>query len=142
MARTLLGILTQERRMSLASIGRFFDTSNLNFSGDGGVLNNTVPYVDSPPDASGGTGSFLDALVPTLTNGLNAAINAELLNSLGKNGNLYTVDANGDLVPKSAAGANNARYEDMIAPSPNNRNLYIYGGLAVLAVVILIVAID
>lgn len=128
--------------MSLASISQFFDTSNLDFSGDGGVLNNTLPYADAAPDASGGTGSFLDALVPTLTNGLNAFVNAELLNNLGKNGALYTVDANGDLVPKSAAGANNAAYRNMIAPAANNNSTYLLIGGVVLAVAILIVALD
>lgn len=127
--------------MSLGSLSNFFDTSNLDFSGDGGVTNNTGSYVDSPPDASGGNGSFLDALLPTLTNGLNAYANSQLLQAIGKNNSLYTVDATGSLVPKSAAGANNAAYRGLVSPVDYSK-YYIVGGIALLAVVAIVLIAD
>lgn len=106
---------------------------DLGFDGDGGVTNDTEPFVSAPPDASGGTGSFLASLVPTLTNGLNATINSELLNALGRGGNLYTVDANGNVVPKAAASANNAAYRAAVYPaqSPFKSPTFILAAIAV-----------
>lgn len=107
--------------------------------GDGGVANASSPLT-LPPDASGGNGSFLSGLLPTLTNGVNATINSALLSSLGQNSSLYTVDAYGNLVPKAAAGANNAAYAATVAPSTsplagvlsNKTTLFVLGGIALL----------
>ncbi len=89
-----------------------------------------------PPDASGGNGSFLGALLPTLTNGVSATINSALVSSLGKNSALYTVDAYGNLVPKAAAAANNYAYNAQVAPqaSPVSTALKSPVTLVVLAV--------
>lgn len=113
------------------------------FSGDGGAANNTPAYVSAPPDASGGSGSFLDALVPTLTNGLNATLNSTLLSALGGNSSLYSVDAYGNLVPKAAAGTNNAVYRAQNAPTGIVGNISPVAigaiGVAVLFLVIVLV---
>ncbi len=107
---------------------------NLDFTGDGGVVNSEGPYTSAAPDASGGTGSFLTSLIPTLTNGLNATINAKLLSSLGQNSQLYTVDINGNLVPKSAAALTNAKaYQASgVMPSAFANPSVILAGVAVL----------
>lgn len=95
-----------------------FVPSSANSPGDGGVVNSSSPLT-LPPDASGGNGSFLSALLPTLTNGVSATINSALISSLGNNSALYTVDAYGNLVPKAAAAANNANYLAQVAPAAN-----------------------
>lgn len=122
------------------------------FSNAGGSIPNIAPDVASqgvanssspltlPPDATGGNGSFLTSLIPTLTNGVSATINTALLSSLGQNSNLYTVDAYGNLVPKAAAAANNYAYNASIVPSTSpltsKTALYVVGGLIVLLVIL------
>lgn len=66
---------------------------------DAGVVNGTGPTTTAPPDASGGGGSFLSALLPTLTSGLSAVTAAEINKNLGAglSSGLATVDANGNL---------------------------------------------
>lgn len=73
---------------------------------DAGVTNSTGPFTTAPADATGGSGSFLQALLPTLTNGVNAALNYELEKNfgLGSNSGLAAVDADGNLVYKGAPG--------------------------------------
>lgn len=70
---------------------------------DTGVVNSTPPTTTAPPDASGGGGSFLSGLLPTLTNGLNATLAAELNQNFGQGiaAGLATVDANGNLTYKA-----------------------------------------
>jgi hypothetical protein len=70
---------------------------------DTGVTNSTRPVATAPPDASGGAGSFLSGLLPTLTNGLNAVLAANLNDKFGEGiaSGLATVDANGNLVYKA-----------------------------------------
>jgi hypothetical protein len=70
---------------------------------DTGVANATGPIASAPPDASGGAGSFLSGLLPTLTNGLNAVLAANLNDKFGEGiaSGLATVDANGNLVYKA-----------------------------------------
>lgn len=110
-----------------------FDDNFSDFGGsDLGVTNNTGSFVDAPPDASGGSGSFLDSLIPTLTQGLSAGLNTAVLNTLGGNSSLYTVDANGNLVPKAAAGANNAAYRAAVAPG--SQPSFLTNPLAMLAI--------
>ncbi len=109
--------------------------------GDGGTVNASSPLT-LPPDASGGNGSFLASLLPTLTNGVSATINSALVSSLGQNSSLYTVDAYGNLVPKAAAAANNAAYTAQVAPSTSplsgifssKTTLYVLGGIAALII--------
>lgn len=71
---------------------------------DGGVTNSTAPYTTAPPDPSGGAGSFLAALLPTLTNGINALAQAKISKSIGDTlgQGLATVDDNGNVVYKGS----------------------------------------
>lgn len=71
-----------------------------------GVANGTPPFIDVPPDASGGAGSYLDSIVGTLTGGFNALANIKINEYIGKSlqGGLASVDANGRVVYKAAAG--------------------------------------
>lgn len=75
---------------------------------DAGVINNTPPFTEAPPDASGGRGSYLGSIVDTLTNGINAfaqaKISAEISKSLGVG--LATVDDEGNVVYRGAPGSN------------------------------------
>lgn len=98
-----------------ATQGDFSVPQYANDPGDGGVTNASSPLT-LPPDATGGNGSFLAQLLPTLTNGVSATINSSLLANLGGNSSLYTVDAYGNLVPKAAAAANNSAYVAQTAP--------------------------
>lgn len=70
---------------------------------DTGLTNSTPPVTTAPPDASGGGGSFLQSLLPTLTNGVNATLAAELNAKFGEGlaSGLATVDANGNLTYKA-----------------------------------------
>lgn len=70
---------------------------------DTGVVNSTPPVTTSPPDASGGGGSYLPALLPTLTSGLNAVLAANLNQKFGQGlaSGLATVDAQGNLTYKA-----------------------------------------
>jgi hypothetical protein len=70
---------------------------------DAGVTNATGPVNTAPPDVSGGAGSFLSALLPTLTNGINATLAAELNANFGQGvgAGLATVDANGNVTYKA-----------------------------------------
>lgn len=85
------------------------DTGSTTYFGDDstsfdtGVTNGTGPVTTAPPDASGGGGSFLSGLLPTLTNGLNATLAAELNDKFGQGiaSGLATVDANGNLTYKA-----------------------------------------
>jgi hypothetical protein len=73
------------------------------WSYDTGVTNSTPPVTTAPPDASGGSGSFLPGLLNTLTNGLNAVLAAKLNDKFGEGiaAGLATVDAQGNLVYKA-----------------------------------------
>lgn len=87
----------------------FLDDPTLSYVGvdaaqdDSGVSNSTFPVTTAPPDASGGGGSFLQSLLPTLTSGLSATLAAELNANLGAGlqTGLASVDANGNLVYKA-----------------------------------------
>lgn len=106
---------------------------------DTGVVNSTPPVTTAPPDASGGFGSFLSGLLPTLTNGLNATLAAELNQNFGQGiaAGLATVDANGNLtykatpatVPSSAA---------VIANNALSSPVLIFGVLGVVALILLL----
>lgn len=114
-----------------------------NSPGDGGTVNASSPLTLAP-DASGGNGSFLSSLLPTLTNGVSATLNSALVSALGNNSGLYTVDAYGNLVPKAAAAANNAAYVAQVAPvaSPistalkSPATLLVLGGAALLLILL------
>lgn len=88
--------------MSLDTSGDYGTTTYYGDSStgfDSGAVNSTGPTTTAPPDASGGSGSFLYALLPTLTNGLNATLAANLNDKFGQgiSSGLATVDANGNL---------------------------------------------
>lgn len=82
---------------------------------DGGVVNATKPFTTAPPDASGGTGSFLRGTLDLLTNGINALASAKLNTEVSKllGTGLATVDDEGNVVYK-ASPANDAPVQ--IAP--------------------------
>jgi hypothetical protein len=67
--------------------------------GDAGVVNATGPTTTAPPDATGGKGSFLDGLLDTLTNGVNAYAQAEISKNIGGTlgQGLATVDEYGNV---------------------------------------------
>lgn len=73
---------------------------------DGGVINGTGPLTTAPPDPTGGGGSFLRSLLPTLTDGINALASAKINTEVGKilGTGLATVDDEGNVVYKGAPG--------------------------------------
>jgi hypothetical protein len=73
------------------------------YGGDYGVGNATPPLTVDAPDASGGRGSFLQSLLPVLTQGVQATLAAKLNDKYGEgiSSGLATVDANGNLVYKA-----------------------------------------
>jgi hypothetical protein len=78
-------------------------SADYTYGGDYGVGNSTPPITTDAPDASGGGGSFLQELLPVLTNGLNATLAAKLNDRYGEgiSSGLATVDQNGNLVYKA-----------------------------------------
>lgn len=79
------------------------DEYDYTYGGDYGVGNNTPPLTTAAPDASGGAGSFLQSLLPVLTQGVQATLAARLNDKYGEgiSSGLATVDANGNLVYKA-----------------------------------------
>lgn len=71
---------------------------------DDGVLNDTPPFTTAPPDATGGTGSFLPRILDTLVNGVNAyasaRLNEQVARSLG--GGIASVNADGTVQYRAA----------------------------------------
>lgn len=122
-----------------------YDDSSTTYFGDDdtsydtGVVNSTPPVTTAPPDSSGGAGSFLSGLLPTLTNGLNATLAAELNQNFGQGiaAGLASVDANGNLtykatpatVPSSAA---------VIANNALSSPVLLFGLIGIVALVLLL----
>lgn len=106
---------------------------------DTGVTNSTPPVTTAPPDSSGGAGSFLSGLLPTLTNGLNATLAAELNQNFGQGiaAGLATVDANGNLTYKATPAtvpSSGAILTSQALGSP----VLIFGLLGIVALVLLL----
>lgn len=106
---------------------------------DTGVVNSTRPVTTAPPDASGGGGSFLSGLLPTLTNGLNATLAAELNANFGQGiaAGLATVDANGNLTYK-ATPATVPTNASIVTSRALNSPVLIMGVLGVVLLVLLL----
>lgn len=106
---------------------------------DTGVVNSTGPVTTAPPDASGGAGSFLAGLLPTLTNGLNATLAAELNQNFGQGiaAGLATVDANGNLTYK-ATPATVPTSGAVLASQALGSPVIIFAVLGVVALVLLL----
>jgi hypothetical protein len=100
---------------------------------DGGVLNDTGPFTTAPPDASGGSGSFLGGLLNTLTNGVNALassrINEAVARSLG--GGIASVDDAGNVTYRAAPAAKPAAVNLPGASFVQQYGLYLLVGAAV-----------
>lgn len=116
----------------------YYGNSDTSF--DAGVVNNTPPFTTAPPDASGGGGSFLNSLLGTLTNGIDAFAQAKISqtigNSLGQG--LATVDDEGNVVYRAAPGANSPA---QISPTYAAKSFFAspIGILAIVAVAGLVV---
>jgi hypothetical protein len=69
-----------------------------------GAVNSSEPIVDTPPDASGGSGSFLANLQGTLTSGINTLLSEKISNALSLQNarDLQAVNAVGKPAPKAA----------------------------------------
>lgn len=92
-----------------------------------GAVNSSEPVVSSPPDASGGNGSFLSGLQDTLTNGINTLLSERISNALSLQNarDLQAVNAVGKPAPKAAP---------VVAGKPVTTWLYIGGGAIALYV--------
>lgn len=104
-----------------------YDFFTPNYSAQGstdysGAVNSSGPVVDTPPDASGGTGSFLSSLQDTLTNGINTIVSEKISNALSLQNarDLQAVNAVGQVAPKAAP---------TVAGKPVATWLFIGGGL-------------
>lgn len=106
---------------------------------DTGVVNSTGPVTTAPPDSSGGAGSFLSGLLPTLTNGLNATLAAELNQNFGQGiaAGLATVDANGNLTYK-ATPATVPSNSALIASQALSSPVLVVGAIVLVLAIILL----
>jgi hypothetical protein len=108
---------------------------------DDGVLNDTPPFTSAPPDASGGTGSFLPNLLDTLTNGINAyasvALNQSVARSLG--GGVASVNADGTVTYRGAPANTVGRSASVATQTFFQKYgaVAILAGVAVLAIVVI-----
>lgn len=117
----------------------YYGTDDTSF--DTGVTNGTGPVATAPPDVSGGAGSFLSGLLPTLTNGLNAVLAANLNDKFGEGiaSGLATVDANGNLVYK-ATPAPTPTAGQVVASQALSSPVLLIGGIALALVLVLTLA--
>jgi hypothetical protein len=100
---------------------------------DAGVTNSTGPSTTAPPDASGGSGSYLPAFLGVATNGLNAILAANLNDKFGQGiaSGLATVDANGNLQYK-ATPAQQPSASAVVTSQALNSPVLIFGVVAVI----------
>lgn len=108
---------------------------------DGGVLNDTPPFTTAPPDATGGSGSFLPNILNTLASGINAfamaQANQQVARSLG--GGIAAVNADGSVTYR-AAPANTVGTSARVATQSFFQQygaIVMLGAAAVIAVVVL-----
>lgn len=104
---------------------------------DAGVTNASAPVTTAPPDASGGAGSFLSGLLPTLTGGLNATLAAAINDKFaqGLSTGLATTDANGNLVYKATPSPTPTSGQVLTSQALSSPALLV-GGLIVVVLVL------